>query len=126
MESSVKQRLTEYLQYKKVNMSEFARRINVSSAYVSSMRQSIQPDKIKRIALNFPDLNTAWLLTGEGEMLKGTELSQVVKSELESETVRMLLAELVEQRKTIARLTAIIDRLTGMNEGKNDGRSKAV
>lgn len=70
MEDTVKERLTVFLKFKGISKSEFGRRIGVSSAFVSSMRKSIQPDKIKSIALNFPDLNTVWLLTGEGEMLK--------------------------------------------------------
>lgn len=71
MESTVKQRLIEYLGFKNISKSEFGRRIGVSAAFVGSMRKSIQPDKIKSIAIEFPDLNTGWLLTGEGEMLKG-------------------------------------------------------
>ena len=71
MESTVKQRLIEYLDFKNISKSEFGRRIGVSAAFVGSMRKSIQPDKIKSIAVEFPDLNTGWLLTGEGEMLKG-------------------------------------------------------
>lgn len=69
MTTTVKERLSAYLDYKKVNKSEFGRRIGVSNAFVSSIRKSIQPDKILAIKLNFPDLNTDWLLTGEGEML---------------------------------------------------------
>lgn len=67
---SVKERLKEYLKYKGVNASEFGRSIGVSSAYISSMVKSIQPDKLQRIALEYPDLNTEWLLTGEDPMLK--------------------------------------------------------
>ena len=69
MESTVKQRLIEYLKYKKISKTEFGRLIGVSSAFVTSMRTSIQPDKIQSIVIKFPDLNTIWLLTGEGEML---------------------------------------------------------
>ena len=67
--NNVKDRLIEYLEYKGVNKSEFGRRIGVSSAFVTSMRKSMQPDKIRAIKEEFPDLNTNWLLTGEGEML---------------------------------------------------------
>ena len=67
---SVKERLTEYLRTKKISKSAFGRDIGVSSAYIASIRKSIQPDKLQRIALKYPDLNTVWLLTGEGEMLK--------------------------------------------------------
>lgn len=72
MEMSVKDRLIKFLEVKKISKSEFGRRIGVSSAYITSMRQSMQPDKVQRIALEFPDLNTTWLLTGEGPMLKDT------------------------------------------------------
>lgn len=70
MLNSVKERLIAYLEYKGVNKSEFGRRIGVSSAFVTSMRKSIQPDKIALIQKAFPDLDTSWLLTGEGDMLK--------------------------------------------------------
>lgn len=70
MYDTVKQRLTHFLESIKMSKTEFGRRIEVSSAFITSMRQSIQPDKIKSIALNFPELNTDWLMTGEGEMLR--------------------------------------------------------
>lgn len=70
---SVKSRLIKYLEFKNISKSEFGRTIGVSSAYITSMRKSIQPDKIKAIIESYPDLNTNWLLTGEGEMLNNTE-----------------------------------------------------
>lgn len=66
----IKDRIIEFLQYKGINKAEFGRRIGVSSAYITSIRKSIQPDKVERIKAAFPDLNLAWLLTGEGEMLR--------------------------------------------------------
>ena len=74
---SVKERLITYLNYKKVSKSDFGRSIGVSSAYVTSMRKSIDPEKLQSIAKNYPDLNTGWLMTGEGEMLKNSEPVQV-------------------------------------------------
>ena len=70
MESSVKERLIQFLKTSNISKSEFGRRIGVSSAYVSSIRRSIDKDKIKSIASNYPSLNIDWLLYGEGEMLK--------------------------------------------------------
>ncbi len=69
MEQTVKQRLIKYLAEKHISKTEFGRTIGVSNAYVSSIRESISPDKIQSIALNYPDLNIEWLLTGEGPML---------------------------------------------------------
>lgn len=70
MENTVKERLINYLLYKKITRQKFANDIGVSSAYVDSIRKSIQPSKITIIAKQYPDLNTGWLLTGEGSMLK--------------------------------------------------------
>lgn len=70
---AVKERLAAYLKQKRITKTEFGRRIGVSSAYVSSIRRSIDKEKLKSIALNFPDLNMDWLLYGEGEMLKDSQ-----------------------------------------------------
>lgn len=78
MKDTVKERLIEFLKFKGVTKSEFGKRIGVSNAYVTSIRKSIQPDKIQAIALNYPDLNTSWLLTGEGEMLKESQRNAAV------------------------------------------------
>lgn len=69
MAENIKERLLSYLRYKKVNNSEFGRMIGVSNAYITSIRKSIQPDKLEKISECFPDLDISWLITGEGEML---------------------------------------------------------
>lgn len=74
--SSVKERLMEYLKYAGISKTVFGKMIGVSSAYVTSIRQSISQDKIQSIALKFPNLNIEWLLTGEGEMLRRTDDSR--------------------------------------------------
>lgn len=70
MGSAVKERLTEYLKFKGITKSAFGREVGVSSAYVNSITRTINPDIIKRIRLSYPDLNTDWVLLGEGQMLK--------------------------------------------------------
>ena len=70
MEETIKERLISYLRFKGINNSEFGRIIGVSNAYISSIRKSIQPDKAEKIASAFPDLNIAWLMTGDGTMIK--------------------------------------------------------
>lgn len=68
--NSVKERLKAFIEKKGISVRSFETRCGLSYGYVGNMRQSIQPDKIKRIAHCFPELNTGWLLTGEGTMLK--------------------------------------------------------
>lgn len=70
METTVKDRLKAYLSAKNISMAEFGRRIGVSGAYVTSMRKSIQPDKIEKIRSEFPDLDIDWLLTGKEKQIK--------------------------------------------------------
>lgn len=66
---SVKERLKEYLKFKHLSMRQFSQIIGVSPSYVNNINKSIQPDKVNSITIHFPDLNTGWLLTGEGLML---------------------------------------------------------
>ena len=80
MANSVKDRLILFIDSKGISKNAFEKACGLSTRYVSNMRQSIQPDKIKKIALVFPELNTGWLLTGEGEMLK-SDVSQSAKGD---------------------------------------------
>lgn len=65
----MKQRIKEYLKYKGVKIIDFSAKIGVSNAYISSIKRSMQPDKLARIQECYPDLNIVWLVTGRGNML---------------------------------------------------------
>lgn len=80
---SVKERLKSYIVYKDISVRSFESVCGLSFGYVNNIRVSIQPDKVMSISRNFPDLNTGWLLTGEGEMIKNAEQSQI-KSSIQS------------------------------------------
>lgn len=67
---TVKQRVKEYVKYKDISIREFEKLSGLNYGYVNSIRVSIQPEKLKGIASHFSDLNTEWLLTGKGEMIK--------------------------------------------------------
>lgn len=69
MQDTVKERLMSYLKFKKISQAEFGRTIGVSSAYVASIRKSIDKDKLSLIRGAFPDLDLDWLLFGTGDML---------------------------------------------------------
>lgn len=98
---SVKERLIEFIKFKGISKSEFCREIEVSSAFVTSIVKSIQPDKIERITLKYPELNPGWLLTGEGEMLKPpkNQFSQMTEQEIESITGETIAEELMKLLK---------------------------
>lgn len=67
---SVRLRMKKYLKH--INMSEgvFEKDCGLGNAYVSKIGDSIRVNILKKITDKHPDLNTVWLLTGEGSMLK--------------------------------------------------------
>lgn len=67
---TIKERIKTFAKYKGLGQGKFEAKCGLSNGYINNIRQSIQPDKLQKIALQFPDLNTGWLMTGEGEMLK--------------------------------------------------------
>lgn len=126
MNETVKERLVAYLEHKGINKSEFGRMIGVSNAYISSIRKSIQPDKVERISVAFPDLNVSWLVTGEGDMLNENKNDVAMLKERVSATtldkaldeiaaMRCLLEKAIQNNKEQAdRFFAIIERMQGV------------
>lgn len=67
--SSVKERIKAFARHKGLSYRELSHSMGVSAGYINSINKSMQPDKVSRLAALYPELNTAWLLTGEGEMI---------------------------------------------------------
>ena len=123
METSVKERLKQFIDTLNISEREFSRRIGVSSSYVMSIKKSIQPDKMQAISIHFPELNPLWLLLGQGEMLlsdgkkegeqrqntgglPSSELLAKLLEEANSEKAR-LLSIIESQQRTIESLTEL-------------------
>lgn len=79
---SVKQRLVEFAKFKERSVRQFEMNCGLTVGYINAIRVSVQPDKVNSIALHYPDLNTGWLLTGEGEMLKSSSDTSTNNNEL--------------------------------------------
>lgn len=91
MSSEVKERLLEYLHYKRLSQIDFTQSIGVSSTYIGAMRRSISDDKMLRIRDRYPDLNPDWLLYGKGEMLlKGGVSPGDVERTMEARGITMV------------------------------------
>jgi len=73
---TTKDRLIRFIEHKGLSKNRFEKICGLSTSYVNNISQSIQPKMVQRISHQFPELNTGWLLTGEGDMLKGTEQTQ--------------------------------------------------
>lgn len=67
---SVKERLVSYLAYKRLSQGAFEKNVGLSNGYVNNIRKSITTDKLQKIASFDPDLNTTWLISGEGQMFE--------------------------------------------------------
>ena len=76
MESNVRERLIEFIRYKNLPINRFEKTCGLSTGYVANIRKSIQPEKTKRIAHIFPDLNIEWLMTGDGDMIKSAQIQE--------------------------------------------------
>ena len=70
---TVKERLISYLSYLGVGQTRFEKDCGLANGYINNIRRSITPKKLQIIARYCPDLNTGWLMTGEGEMLKNSQ-----------------------------------------------------
>lgn len=77
---TVKERLLMFIKSKGLSQREFCRKCNLSSAFVSNISKSISEDKLLSIAEQFPDLNKAWLMLGEGDMTIGGIANSALQS----------------------------------------------
>lgn len=73
MNQTVKERLILFIRSLNISQAKFEKQCGFANGYVNNIRKSITTDKLQQIALNYPELNKGWLLTGEGEMLKSNE-----------------------------------------------------
>lgn len=69
MENPTKQRLTQFIEKKRISQRQFERLVGVSSGYFTHLRDAPKELVLQRIFNSFPDLSRDWLLTGEGDML---------------------------------------------------------
>lgn len=75
MEETVKQRLIKFIQYLGISTRSFEGNCNLSFGYVANLKSSPSADKIMSILNAYPSLSQAWLMTGEGEMLRHETIS---------------------------------------------------
>lgn len=69
MQTSVKQRLKEFILYKRITVQNFEKSIGAKNSFVNSIVSGIGGDKLYRIIKEYPELNIDWLLEGNGNML---------------------------------------------------------
>ena len=67
---STKERLILFIKSLGIGQGKFEKECGLSNGWVNNIKAMIKNDKLQKISLRYPDLNTVWLLTGEGEMLR--------------------------------------------------------
>lgn len=85
---NVSQRFIEAVNYlienrKLRNQAELTARLDLSKGYVSQIvtgKREPSEQIVRRFANLYPEINVAWLLTGEGEMTQAPKNSQVIEN----------------------------------------------
>jgi len=108
---TIKERLIAYIRYLGIGQGKFEANCGLANGYVNNIRKSITPEKLQQIALCNPDLNTGWLMTGEGEMLRSSVIQKGDNNNNQqgngntynsSSTLDKALDEISEMRKLLA------------------------
>ena len=68
---SLQERIREFIAYKGVTVREFETVCGLSNGSVSKMGENTRRSTVAAITDIYGELNPAWLLTGEGHMLRG-------------------------------------------------------
>lgn len=94
METTVKQRLTEYIAFRNLDNAKFERLCGLGNGYVNKLKTEPGSKKLDCILRACPDLSKEWLLYGEGEMLHKNEENS--KNNLTAQPQRSNLPATVE------------------------------
>lgn len=116
------ERFNEVLRYTKTNVKTLSERLGYARPQglydvAAGRTKNISQDLARKIVTAFPEISQAWLLSGEGEMLKeppGEE--NVAGVTIPQELVRMFtnMTESARiQEENIAKLAEMVNRLTG-------------
>jgi len=79
--NSLKDRLLFFVQHKGLSKSEFERKCNLSNGFIDKCGDNTRRKILDKISNVFSELNTNWLLTGEGEMLKSNNIGHTTTSD---------------------------------------------
>lgn len=120
MESTIKDRILQFVKFKKLSARQFSLSIEQDRSYLSTMSQDIRAGVVVKILVTYPEINMEWLLLGNGEMLNqdhheviyvDKEVWNQMKNELDNH--QMLIDQ---QSKMIDQLNSINNHLISVNE----------
>lgn len=76
MENTVKERIKLFLKHLGVGQNSFESNVGWSNGYINNTK-NISADKLLSVINEYPQLDIAWLLTGEGDMIKQDDVLRV-------------------------------------------------
>jgi len=101
--SPIKERIVFYLENQGVKKSIFFKKTGISASNFKGLgaKSELGGDKIVKIITVFENINPAWLLTGEGNMLKEDSSNQNAKALLHKEDINYTIRYLVDHNEEL-------------------------
>ena len=81
---TIKDRIELFIKHQKIRRSAFEKTCGFSNGYTRNLKENPSAAKIEDILRNYPELNRVWLLSGEGEMLRGDGGAESTRREVET------------------------------------------
>lgn len=75
---NVNSRILEFVSAKGLSVAEFERLCGLSNGYVRKVKDSLGKRGLTDILRKFPELNSDWLLTGEGDMFLSQQSNLII------------------------------------------------
>ena len=102
-------RIRQVIEYKKISTRKFCIEIGVANGFFDKVKD-VGSEKVLKILKTYPEINCEWLLTGEGEMLKGEKPHSPHAADLmgllqsQQRTIENLSGTIENQSETIRKL----------------------
>lgn len=106
---SVIQRILQIIDYSGLGITEFSKSVGVSNGYFAKQKAknaNVGSQILEKIVKKYPDINVAWLLTGEGDMLVSREN--------------------ISEKKDISKTTENVTILEGNKKGNTKGNKRKL